>query len=821
MKSFKKVLCLVLVVVMALGVSTVAFAGNLDKFNDADKAVAPYGEAVDVLVGLKVVNGVTTTELALDQSYTREQAAKVIAYLVLGQKAADALSADSAPFADVEASRWSAGYIAFCVKQGIIAGYDATTFGPADSLTGYQFAKMLLTAVGYGKNNEYVGEGWSINVAKDALGLDIFDGDLSAATNAAISRKQAMLMAFNTLINVPTVSYNANFQTYYTGASFINGVDEVTAYVGTNAGYKYTLGWTVFGLEVDAGNPDGYGRTVRNWTIKNGNTDISGNHAAAPDYTFTGKVSQKALYEALGATVAGYTRTTYVDGIEQTGSDLPALGKTATAAYSATGASTTTEVYVGETTVTVVIVNNYFAQVTDVDEDEETAEFTVYYDDTDGVDELEFDTTDFEEDDYAVVNMYFVEGVGADPDTWVITKAVAPEKISEKVTTTSANYVKVGSTTYNKAITLVKTNAFTAGTKYDLYLDSFGNIIGAKAASESAANLNYLYVKASASEVYSVFSGNASVKIEADFADGTNKIVNLDVKDANKASPDAKFYNPSRVSGTVVGETPVTTDTDVIDEGFYSYTVDGDDFYTLKELDTAVTGTSDEMTITKNSAKIDFGGSDIFNANSSTKLVLVESGTTYTGYTKFPTDLKTTSSDDVNILYIYKTGDILTTIYVFGETESKATQIFGWFGGEVEADDTYTTYKVFVGEGYEEHKVKGTLTGINANDIVIVDKDSKGISKITKIATARVKTAVVDTVDSAYLVASDGNIYYFGDKDNDCYISDATNTDALKKDGKLKVDHEVTVVLDESTYAGGATEFTVLAVYITGTYVAP
>lgn len=58
----------------------------------------------------------------------------------------------TAPFDDVAADHWAAGYIAYCANAGIINGNGAGSFLPDQEVTAYQFGKMLLTAVGYGVN---------------------------------------------------------------------------------------------------------------------------------------------------------------------------------------------------------------------------------------------------------------------------------------------------------------------------------------------------------------------------------------------------------------------------------------------------------------------------------------------------------------------------------------------------------------------------------------------------------------------------------------------------------------------------------------------
>lgn len=82
-------------------------------------------------------------------------------------------------FSDVPASFWASKYIAFGVETGYINGRGDGTFDPDGQLTGYEWAKMLLCALGYDtKVEQFVGNSWAINVAKYALrsDIDLFEG---------------------------------------------------------------------------------------------------------------------------------------------------------------------------------------------------------------------------------------------------------------------------------------------------------------------------------------------------------------------------------------------------------------------------------------------------------------------------------------------------------------------------------------------------------------------------------------------------------------------------------------------------------------------
>ena len=241
MRTLKKTLSLVLVVAMVLGLCVVgASATNkVDGYEDAGKIGAAYTEAVGVMTGLGIVDGVTDTELRPENTYQRDQAAKIIAYMLLGKNKADSLSCTVAPFEDVPANHWAAGYIAFCKEQGIIDGVTETTFNPTGTLTGFQWAKMLLCAVGFGVNGEFEGDSWSLNTSKVAHTVDLFAGDLAGADHVALQRQQAMLYAFNALTNVDVVVYSAALGDY---------IEWYSGFIGGRFTYTGTLGENVYSL---------------------------------------------------------------------------------------------------------------------------------------------------------------------------------------------------------------------------------------------------------------------------------------------------------------------------------------------------------------------------------------------------------------------------------------------------------------------------------------------------------------------------------------------------------------------------------------------
>ncbi len=68
--------------------------------------------------------------------------------MVLWNKAGKPEPQNVAPFLDVTGDAWYAKAVAWAYEQGIIAGYDAATFGPDDALTTEQFTRMNDIATG-------------------------------------------------------------------------------------------------------------------------------------------------------------------------------------------------------------------------------------------------------------------------------------------------------------------------------------------------------------------------------------------------------------------------------------------------------------------------------------------------------------------------------------------------------------------------------------------------------------------------------------------------------------------------------------------------
>ncbi len=220
MKSLNRTLSLVLVLVMVFGMFGIASAATY-----SDAASVQYTEAVGVMTGIGAINGYTDGSFKPTGTISREEAAKMITYAVLGPTVASRLSVTATGFSDVANSRWSAPFIAYCVSKGIINGMGDGTFAPTANVTAYQLAKMMLCAAGHGAANEFIGPSWELNVAVSANKLGVFTGTKSSDYTKAATREEAALYVFNALTKVPEVSYNKLFATYTNAAKNTNDIN--------------------------------------------------------------------------------------------------------------------------------------------------------------------------------------------------------------------------------------------------------------------------------------------------------------------------------------------------------------------------------------------------------------------------------------------------------------------------------------------------------------------------------------------------------------------------------------------------------------------
>ena len=574
----KKFLSLVLALVMTMSLVTVS-AGAKD-FTDSSKI--NYAEAVDVLSEAKVIDGYADGAFNPSNTLTRGAAAKIICNLILGPTTASALVADAAPYKDVPTNHTFAGYIAYCQKEGIISGYADGTFKPANSLTGYAFMKMLLGALGYDAANEgYTGANWSINVAKQAISIGLNDG-LKGEFNGvkAVNREEACLYAFNTL-NATMVEYTN--QTIVIANGTVK-TDKVAKDMENNArtetikdDNKMQFAEKYFTNLEKEPTTDDFGRPANKWTYKN--TDIG----TYVDYSlmvaeYTNGVSGKEVYNKLGKTaVEKYDLTATIDG-NNAKDVLTTIAKDNKDDVEGTNTGVLTQVFVNddEKEAAVVEINTYLGIANgDYSAKKDEVSFDVYglkktnkvYEKakdsvTIPVSGEDFDVSKVEEDDAYLFTVAAGEVQTLVPAEVVKDTEITSFKLNSNVTAGGTKYSFNAAAYYDKDVL----NQYTDGsvtnlkdTTYNIYLDTYGNLIGLE---EVDAVDNYVFIAGADTN-----TSNLSTKTtdaNAIFLDGTSKIIEV-----SKTKGIGK-----NVDGALVNK-------------WYTYTVDKNGVYTLKEIPVA------------------------------------------------------------------------------------------------------------------------------------------------------------------------------------------------------------------------------------------
>ena len=294
MKSLKKTLSLVLVLVMVLGM----FGSSFAAFTDAK--TIQYTEAVEVMTGIGAIAGYPEGDFRPAGTITRAEAAKMVAYTVLGKTVADNLRAQDSSFADVGADlAWAVPSIEYLKSINVINGISATQFNPNGNVTALELAKMLLVALGYGVNGEYVGSGWDLAVAVDASKPDsafftVFGGRKAGASelSAAATREEAALYCFN-MINKVLVAYTKDKNIYEERSSLVLGTTVPLTFRNNLYGTR---------LDVDYALSDDLGRPITTWTYIN---KVICSAPQTPVLTFTTALKAKEL--AVLASNAGYS----------------------------------------------------------------------------------------------------------------------------------------------------------------------------------------------------------------------------------------------------------------------------------------------------------------------------------------------------------------------------------------------------------------------------------------------------------------------------------------------------------------------------------
>ena len=740
----KKFLSLVLALVMTMSLVTIS-AGAKD-FTDSDKVT--YDDAIEVMSELKVIDGYTDGSFRPTTELNRGAAAKIICNMILGPTTASALSASSAPFSDVPANSVFAGYITYCAKEGIINGYADGTFRPTAPLTGYAFMKMLLGALGYDADIEgYTGANWSVNVAKQAIGIGLDDGNDSFVGTKYVTREEACLYALNTL-KATMVEYDSKTTVTVNGAQVVVGGSEAKDVKATDKEDKFKddgklqFAEKYFKDLTTKKTTDDFGRPASIWKIKNKEV---GTYTDDADATYTSEVKGKTIYADLNVDLDKTEWYATVDGVDQ--KDITNL-KTGFAVAKKNdvkigGNGVLVEVFYDDDKDegTITVINSYLMQVNgDYDKDDEElvidkidecdAPFTsktLSSDDLDGLDA-------FADEDYVIVTV-------ADGDVKTIAKA-------EKVTGTVTEYVVDDSVTmdgtdYKYAATYDDSDrSYEVKEDYELYLDAYGYVLLAKGVE---ADDNYVFVADFAAS--SNLTTKAKVVAYAYFTDGTEDEITV-----------------SKVAGKKVTGTDAKT---LSDNQWFKY-VEKDGKYEL----TAANNTP--VTVVDGKKVIDYKDSDLktyigqkhdSKGTKDTIFVVLDDDDNVKVYTGIKNVPAITAASDTKV-YVSEDKGYAAVVFVDlnsghtkgGATSSDVIYITGFDkAGTDSSDNDYYRYKAVV-NGKLDQKVKFDVTSTKLPEGLYTeieyDSETGFVTEWVQVTAGNITSGKVDDDDFSVLAVT-------------------------------------------------------------------
>lgn len=678
MRTLKKTLCFVLALVMVLGMG--AFGVYAESTTSA--STGDYTEASKVTEAIGVFIGGDGTDWSTP--LTRAQAATLLCRL--DGKTDDEINAMTISNTFTDLDPWAEPFVAYAEREGLILGVGGGRFDPQGALTGYQWALMLLRALGYTDAGEGINsDNWQVITARLSrqAGLDKNIEDMSAQ----LSREEGAQMVYNAL-KADMVEYNNGVTVTTDGSTSVNvsgsrkerttsakwgsDIDNKT---DSNGKYIIQLGESLFkgDLKLADDDRDDFGRpNCDTWKYKGKEIvtlAASDEHLIA---THTGKVEYKDLYADLGDTVVNSLKRSeynywsyveaYIDGKLITSTHENALvannlTRSNGDAILGTDKGSYTEVYSEYNSeykayiVTIVVINTYLAKASGnynsgkgeliISTDTHPADgsldsYKLSSDDIAGLD-------GFSDKDYLLYTCALVKDGDNTTSKYEVKSVYAPTilenvKVSSFKLTSSgaADNVTVDGSTYKYSKWASKDSTFqalstsfetTGDYTYDIYLDENDFVVFAEGHSASG---RYVYVE---STDYKADFGGKEVTVKA-------KIVNLEgVK--------------STVTISKVGNIKTRDFTqdmaDALNDNWFRYNVDTDGEYRLTVLEPARTSNENaKVTVNyagvssfdKKSASFKAKNGTTLYFDNSTMFVVYDSDSdvyhAYTGVTNLP-----------------------------------------------------------------------------------------------------------------------------------------------------------------------------------------
>ena len=685
----KKLLALVLALVMVMGLATVGANAALKDFPDASSV--NNEEAMAVMNAVGVFSG-KDGKLAPQDNLTRAEAAKLIAYLDLGEKTAEALAAVEV-FPDVPANHWAAKYVAYCKDAGIIQGSDGK-YLPDEPLTGYAFGAYVLAVLGYDRNVEgMTGGSWQIATAKLMSNNNITKGT-SKAGSETLTREEAAQYCLNalkaTMVDYATkgTTVSVNGIDINTGASKADDVYSAASYnkaikTGTadNDG-KFTLqlGEKLYEGDLKLTTPgDDFGAPANKWTYKNATV---GTYNDTPAATYNNKVTLATIYNLLGKDVVDdldeelAAMTLTVDGTpDEDFEGANYVIKNSSGAAFGTAEGAITEVYIDDdghviaeganageyAEITVVVKWKYLMQA-NADYNSKTEKLgvtTLTAPEGVNITSLsaeDFAVADYKEDDY-ILFTYADGDVQTIEKADIVSGAVSTWTANKNVTLDGTKYV-YGAKAYAEGTAHSKAATFTIGDTAKIVVDGLGNALYVD--ETKASNDDILFVT-------EVKNNGFTVQAKVVNVNGTKGLIYIDTADSKDAE------------GNKIFDGKTDEELEGLAGKFYAYEVDGAQYeltpyakQTVVKTTAAYAEYNAENAFALNKVTSLTGADDaVYTANSKTVYIVGDENddvTVYTGVKNAPDIIA--GSTPVFLAYNNTTDKELTYVFVQSKEEN-------------------------------------------------------------------------------------------------------------------------------------------------------
>ena len=786
MRNLKRALSLALATVMTLGLMVVGTgAVGYDDVADTDNV-----EAIEVLQAVGIMTGDENGNFNPDNTVTRNEMAVIMSQL---------LNLDynyyrgTNPFTDVPS--WAAPYVAACAAEGVVAGIGDGLYGGENQVTAAQAALMILKALGYFQYEADFEGDWQVATIRQASYIRLFDG-IDASAEEALTRNQIAQLVLNGL---------TSDMVYFTGnvGITVNGVvighdSQYTSRTGSSAKYNSLVGgrtdiaqqgqyYIQLGEELYDGDLemyadiDAFGRPATTWTYDKEDIGTYMNEdMLISEYTV--KVEGGDVYTDIGSEAADYDLTYWVDGEElDEDATLEQAGQIArrnTEQMGNSGNGALTQIFVDKDAEELIIteINTYLAKTDEYNEKKETLRFDDIY----GYGYGKYDEGDVE--DVKVEDFPFIAEYG-DGELVLLTIAagevqsiVEPERVADVEIDefSKHDYVQADGTDYSYAATGALTDSYNYSilsdydknnldeATFDLYLDTYGYLIGIK---ENGESTQYVFI--AAYDRPESHLTNKTAEAKAIFEDGTEAVIEVNVS-KSEFKPDKGDANDWDVEN---GDSTENT--------WYSYT-EKNGVYTLEYVSNQFQDTKVKEIDGKHISQYDgqyyyYGNADtnyiVVDVDSVDKVAVVgDVQSVITGVKnasievwndeKVKTEAETTTADSQGVYTLHKSsGAYIIASVVIGD-DGTVTDEYAYLYGEPERERYNRSENVYYWD------MNGVIEGKEVvitfqSDLPYDDSFDEGLYKLSYNQDGY----AVEAVEAVhYDKAKDTGDYYWGDE---------------------------------------------------------